>query len=113
MNLEITEKKAAGQKPLHYQEPLREHIQDQLPQAVTRKLLRRKMSKDETLQKLREDISIGKCRPALHSYQQIFEELTEVDGLMVRGEQVLIPQALQEEVIPLAHEGHQGQDKTL
>ena len=113
MNLEITEKKAAGQKPLHYQEPLTELIQDQLPQAVTRKLLRRKMAKDETLQKLREDISTGKCRPAHHRYQQIFEELTEVGGLMVRGEQVLIPQALQEEVIPLAHEGHQGQDKTL
>ena len=72
--------------PFHYQEPLREHIQDQLPQAVTRKLLRRKMAKDETLQKLREDIRTGKCRAALHRYKQIFEELTEVDGLMVRGE---------------------------
>ena len=44
------------------------------------------MAKDETLQKLREDISTGKCRAALHRYKQIFEELTEVDGLMVRGE---------------------------
>ena len=51
--------------PFHYQEPLREHIQDQLPQAVTRKLLRRKMAKDETLQKLGEDISTGKCRPVV------------------------------------------------
>ena len=84
MNLEITEKKAAGQKPLHYQEPLRELIQDQLPQAVTRKLLRRKTAKDETLQKLMEYIKTGKCRPALHRYQQIFEELSVVNGLVVR-----------------------------
>ena len=88
-------------------------IQDQLPQAITRKLLRRETAKDETLQKLMEDINIGKCRPALHRYQQIFEELTVVEGLVVRGEQLIVPQALQEEVIQLAHEGHQGQDKTL
>ena len=43
--------------------------QDQLPQAVTRKLLRRETAKDETLQKLTEDIKTGKCRPALHRYQ--------------------------------------------
>ena len=88
-------------------------IQDQLPQAITRKLLRRETAKDETLIKLMEDINTGKCRPALHRYQQIFEELTVVDGLVVRGEQLIVPQALQAEVIQLAHEGHQGQDKTL
>ena len=34
-------------------------------------------------------------------------------GLVVRREQLIIPLALQGEVIQLAHEGHQGQDKTL
>ena len=76
-------------------------IQDQLPQAITRKLLKRETSKDETLLKLMEDINIGKCRPALHRYQQIFEELTIVDGMVVRGEQLIIPRALQGEVIRL------------
>ena len=88
-------------------------IQDQLPPAITRKLLRKETAKDETLQKLMEDIRLGKCRPALHRYQQVFEELAIVDGLVVRGEQLIIPQALQGDVIQLAHEGHQGQDKTL
>ena len=60
-----------------------------------------------------EDIRIGTCRTALHRYQQVFEELAIVDGLVVRGEQLIIPQVLQHEVIQLAHEGHQGQDKTL
>ena len=41
-----------------------------------------------------EDIKLGKCRPALHRYQQVFEELAMVDGLVVRGEQLIIPQAL-------------------
>ena len=36
-----------------------------------------------------------------------------VDGLVVRGEQLIIPETLQGEGIQLAHEGHQGQDKTL
>ena len=36
-----------------------------------------------------------------------------MDGLVVRGEQLIIPLELQGEVIQLAHKGHQGQDKTL
>ena len=36
-------------------------IQYQLPQAITRKLLRKETSKDETLQMLVEDIKLGKC----------------------------------------------------
>ena len=83
-------------------------IQDQLPPGITRKLLRKETAKDETLQSLMEDIMLGKCRPELHRYQQVFAELTIVDGLVVRGEQIIIPQALQGEVIQLAHEGHQG-----
>ena len=35
----------------------------------------------------------------LHRYQQVFEELTIVDGLVFRGEQLIIPQALQEETL--------------
>ena len=66
-------------------------IQDQLPQAITRKLLRKETSKDETLQMLMEDIKLGKCRPALHRYQQVFEELALVDGLVVRGSSSLFP----------------------
>ena len=59
-----------------------------------------------------EDIHVGKCRPSLNRYQQIFDELAIVEGLVFRGEQLIIPQVLQKEVIQLAHEGHQGQDKT-
>ena len=36
-----------------------------------------------------------------------------MDGLVVSGEQLIIPLALQEEVIQLVHEGRQGQDKAL
>ena len=88
-------------------------IQYQLPQAITRKLLRKETSKDETLQMLLEDIRLGKFRPALHRHQQVFEELTIVDGLVVWEEQLIIPLALQGEAIQLTHEGHLGQDKIL
>ena len=36
-----------------------------------------------------------------------------VDGLVVRGEQLVIPKELWRHVIQVAHEGHMGQDKTL
>ena len=36
-----------------------------------------------------------------------------MDGPVVRGEQLIIPLALQGEAIQLTHEGHLGQDKTL
>ena len=56
---------------------------------------------------------MGKFRPALHRHQQVFEELTIVDELVVWEEQLIIPLPLQGEAVLLTHEGHQGQDKTL
>ena len=40
---------------------------------------------------LKEDIREGQCRNSLHKYSQVFGELAEVDGMVVRGEQLVIP----------------------
>ena len=88
-------------------------VEDHLPGAITRKMLRRETAADPQLKLLMEDIERGECRNALHQFSKIFRELTVVDGIVVRGSQLIIPKNLQAEVIQLAHEGHLGQEKTL
>ena len=93
-------------------------LEDQLPLAITRKMLRRETLRDPVMQQLIEDIGRGVCRPALHRYKGVFDDLTVVDQIVVREQedkepQLLVPGALQADVIHLAHEGHQGADKTL
>ena len=92
-------------------------LEDQLPPAITRKMLWRETLKDPTLQQLTEDIGRGECRPALHQFKGVFDELTVVDRIVVREQedkeaQFIIPGGLQAEVIHLAHEGHRGRTRT-
>ena len=60
-------------------------VEDQLPQAVTKRMIQRATNKDKELQLVLEDIKAGRCRNGL----------------------------AQATVVHLAHEGHLGQDKTL
>ena len=57
-------------------------VEELLPAAVTRKMLRKATEADEQLQMLKEDIMEGQCRNSLHQYTQIFGELAVVDGLV-------------------------------
>ena len=66
-------------------------MEDYLPGAITRKMLRRETAADPQLQLLMEDIDRGECRKALHQYSKIFQEMTVVDGIVVRGSQLVIP----------------------
>ena len=88
-------------------------VEDQLPPAVTREVLQQATAKDKTLSWLIEDITRGECRAALTRYTQVFNELTVVDGMVVRGERLVIPEELQASVVQLAHEGHPGFERTL
>ena len=50
---------------------------------------------------------------ALQSYSRVGTQLTvTVDGLVLKGSQIVIPASLQRQVLELAHEGHQGVNKT-
>ena len=53
------------------------------------------------------------CIKHLVDYRGVFSELSVFDGLVIRGAQIIIPRALQADMIGLAHEGHQYVDKTL
>ena len=46
------------------------------------------------------------------AYQAVALELSQVDGVLLRGNNIVIPVSLREHIISLAHEGHQGIVKT-
>ena len=65
---------------------------------------------------LMEDITAGqgRTREGLVGFTKVFEELSVVEGVVMRGEhQLIIPDELQASVVQLAHEGHLGADNTL
>ena len=88
-------------------------VEDQLPTAVTKKMMQHATQKDKELQKVMEDVKTGRCRNGLTRYTKVFFKLTEGEGIIRRGEQMVIPRELQATVVHLAQEGHLGQDKTL
>jgi len=48
----------------------------------------------------------------LRQYKHVFAELSTCNDIILRGTQIVIPKSLQQRVIELAHEGHQGIVKT-
>ena len=88
-------------------------VEDQLPTAVTRKMMQLATHLDKELQKVKEDLRAGRCRNELTRFTKVFPELTEEEDIIMRGEQIVIPRELQATVVHLAHKGHLGQDKTL
>ena len=54
----------------------------------------------------------GNWSKVLPSYRSVRFELNEYDGLVLRGNRIVMPVVLREYVVKLAHEGHQGISKT-
>jgi hypothetical protein len=91
-------------------------IEDDLPEAVTRQELKEAMAADEELSQVIKDVKAGRASPdtAASQYGKVYEELTAEDGLLLKGERLVIPPKLQAQVIALSHEGHgQGETKTI
>ena len=55
-----------------------------------------------------EEKSIDNKDADLRKYSNVFNELAVVDGLVLRGERIVVPQTLREAMVKIAHEGHQG-----
>ena len=45
-------------------------------------------------------------------YTCVFDELSVVDGFVLRGERIVVPRLLRETMVRIAHEGHQGIGRT-
>lgn len=75
----------------------------------------RQYGKDDTLKQLLKDIKIGRQSEMVKNspYSKVFSGLAVVDGVVVRGDRVVIPSYFVPRVIAAAHEGHLGIEKTI
>ena len=81
-----------------------------MPDAVTMLELRHYTKEDDTLKLLMVDIKRGKLSQGLKGsrFKECFQELSSSDGLVLRGEKIVIPKELRPGVLSAAHEGHPG-----
>ena len=86
-----------------------------MPSAVTLQEIKDATATDETLQNLARVITTQKWHEVgkdVGQYQQIKQELSVSNGVILRGTRIVVPGRLQQRVIMLAHSGHQGIVKT-
>ena len=93
-------------------------ITGDLPDTVTLPMIQQTAKQDLICQKLITCITKGHITedPTLKPYRQVFQELTYTNGILLRGDKLLIPDAepspgagtLWKHIVDIAHEGHQG-----
>ena len=83
--------------------------------AVSTSDIIRQYGKDDTLKQLLQDVTTGVQSEMVRNspYSKVFSELAVVDGVIVRGDRVVIPMYFVPRVIAAAHEGHMGIEKTI
>ena len=81
--------------------------------------LKEETGRDPTLTDLRDVIVTGwpntrkGLPPSLRQFWSYRDELSVEDGLILKGERVIIPQGRRSEILQKIHEGHQGQSKCI
>ena len=93
-------------------------VTDDLPDAVTLPMIQAATAQVPVLQKLLQCIKKGYIGsdPALKPYRPLFQELSHSNGVILRGDRLVIPDiefmpgagSLRQVIVDLAHEGHQG-----
>ena len=70
-------------------------------EAMNWEMVEEATKKDPKMKMLLEEIQAGQCRNTLPAYTKVFEELSEVGGLVMRGEKLVLPKKLQPSAIQL------------
>ena len=96
-----------------YEASLSKTITSCVPRALNLKDVQEATAKDEILSELISIIIDSKPweikkKPHFAPYGRIFSELSVVEQVVMRGTQIVIPQALQDRVLNICHEGHLG-----
>ena len=81
--------------------------------AVSVEDIKRETELDPVLQKIISVIQSGRLRefhkdPELKPYKLIATEMSIIDGVILRGNKIVVPESVQQQIIKLSHEGHQG-----
>ena len=88
-------------------------ISASLPRACTVDEVSSATASDPILQAIIESLASGSwSHPQLAPYYAHRLELTTSDGIVLRGDRILVPASLRKRVLGLAHQGHQGIAKT-
>jgi len=84
-----------------------------VPTAMTVEEIQHETSADNTLQTTIQAIETNNwSNPATSEYKQVSDELSVHKGIILRGNQIVMPTSLRRRTIQLAHVGHQGIIKT-
>jgi len=83
------------------------------------KVFQQVTAEDPTLQTLKKQIQVGwpdkksDVPDCIRPYSGFQDELSEANGLLFKGEQIIVPRMLQKEMLQKLHQGHLGRDKCL
>ena len=97
-------------------------VMDDMPPALSLEEVKKAAREDSTYQQLIKAVQAGRKPKELHlaQYTIVWQELTVVEGLLMRGERLVVPEydpgndqgTLRQWCVELAHEGHQGSPGT-
>ena len=90
-------------------------IDAQLLHAITLEIIRKATNESQTMAQLKYCILNKEYlpdTPNLRPYKDIFRELSVPKELVLRGRRIVVPESLRQDIVALAHIGHQGATKT-
>jgi len=73
---------------------------------------------DPSLKELKEMIKSGwpetksQTPPSIQVYWNVRDELSEVDGVILKNERIVVPSSLRKEMLQRIHQGHMGIEKS-
>ena len=86
-----------------------------IPEAVTLTVLKEQTRDDKLLKAVMTDVQSERVGSVTRGtqYEGVFGELSCIDGVLLRGDRVVIPQASVPDILELAHEGHPAEQSML
>ena len=90
------------------------HLRE-LNEAITIDIVQSESNKDAEIQEIMNDVKRGQMsnKTKLGKYKEVFSALSVKKDCLMKGQQLVIPNAIRAEVLSLSHEGHPGPDSML
>ena len=87
-----------------------------LPDAISQEEMQKANKEGKEMQARKEAVEAGHIEKGrekvLQPYKKMLAEISEVEGMMMRGDRIIVPEAMHNKVVKIAHEGHLGIVKT-
>ncbi|XP_048584822.1 uncharacterized protein K02A2.6-like [Nematostella vectensis] len=83
-------------------------VREAIPIAMSWEEIKTSSDNCDSVENMKEALKTGKWDKCAASVKSVRGELSECDGVILRGNRIFIPSDLRDRVLKLAHEGHQG-----